>query len=212
MTKIFGIGLSKTGTTSLTKALEILGYKSIHNPESWLKFDGEKLDFDFEQIVNYDTFTDLEIAYFYKQLDELYPNSKFILTTRPIDSWLNSCRNHFHIHSKRSEKANFLVKQVYGATFCDNETQDTFKQGYLKHEQNAKQYFHHRPDDFLILDTGEVDKWSKLCDFLGKSVPGESYPMANKASKINPQLKNILRQNPLTSKMISFVKTKMMKD
>lgn len=30
MNKIFGIGFARTGTTTLTKALEILGYKSIH--------------------------------------------------------------------------------------------------------------------------------------------------------------------------------------
>ena len=30
--KVFCIGLSKTGTTSLSKALEILGYRSIHTP------------------------------------------------------------------------------------------------------------------------------------------------------------------------------------
>ncbi|HEV8715109.1 MAG TPA: sulfotransferase [Candidatus Binatia bacterium] len=28
--KIFGLGLSRTGTTSLTEALEILGFSTIH--------------------------------------------------------------------------------------------------------------------------------------------------------------------------------------
>jgi hypothetical protein len=32
MKKYFGIGLSKTGTTSLTEALNILGFNIIHNP------------------------------------------------------------------------------------------------------------------------------------------------------------------------------------
>lgn len=30
MSKIFGIGLSRTGTRSLSYALKILGYKSVH--------------------------------------------------------------------------------------------------------------------------------------------------------------------------------------
>ncbi len=30
--KIFGLGLSKTGTSSLCEALRILGYRAVHNP------------------------------------------------------------------------------------------------------------------------------------------------------------------------------------
>ena len=30
--KVFGIGLSKTGTTSLSSALNLLGFKSLHTP------------------------------------------------------------------------------------------------------------------------------------------------------------------------------------
>ena len=38
MHKVFGVGLSKTGTTSLGVALESLGYRNIHNDRGCVPF------------------------------------------------------------------------------------------------------------------------------------------------------------------------------
>ena len=48
--KIFGIGLSKTGTSSLSEALEILGYSTVHFPRS------------LSEIAYYDAATDSTVA------------------------------------------------------------------------------------------------------------------------------------------------------
>ena len=56
--KIFGVGLPKTGTTSLSEALRILGYTSIHYPTS------------FDQIKEFDSATDSFVAINYKKLDK----------------------------------------------------------------------------------------------------------------------------------------------
>src|SRR5207237_3908 len=37
--KVFGIGLSRTGTTSLTRALELLGYRAKHYPTAESHFE-----------------------------------------------------------------------------------------------------------------------------------------------------------------------------
>ena len=81
--KIFGIGLSKTGTTSLHVALEILGYSSVHYPVTWEEFD------------RYDAAHDITVASRFEELDKLYPGSRFILTLRDLNQWLRSCENHF---------------------------------------------------------------------------------------------------------------------
>ncbi len=84
MNKIFGIGLSRTGTTSLNNALKILGFKSVH-------FDPRLYDNINTPIINnFDAFTDNPIPLIYKKLDTLIPDCRFILTTRNIEGWLNS--------------------------------------------------------------------------------------------------------------------------
>src|SRR5215212_6804140 len=90
--KVFGIGLSRTGTTSLTKALRILGYRAVHCPLSIVRFNGKGLQLSAEVVDRYDAFTDSPVARMYRELDYACPGSKFILTTRPIEKWMASVR------------------------------------------------------------------------------------------------------------------------
>src|SRR6185503_19618665 len=94
---IFGIGLSKTGTTSLYAALHELGYRSAtygHMAELGLS-DWFRGDFTTDYLAGYDAVTDLPIGVFYAQLDMRYPGSKFILTVRDVESWLVSAKTQF---------------------------------------------------------------------------------------------------------------------
>ena len=98
-TRIFGIGMHKTGTTSLARALRILGYDSAHwKSPRWAKniwremVSGERSP----TLERHYALCDLPIAILYRQLDAAYPGSKFILTTRAEDGWLRSVRNHWN--------------------------------------------------------------------------------------------------------------------
>ena len=74
----WGIGLGRTGTLSFCKALKILGYrKVIHNPQ-------------FEDLRHLNGGADLGVALFYKYLDFKFPESRFVLTVRPLEAWLPS--------------------------------------------------------------------------------------------------------------------------
>jgi len=90
--KIFCIGFNKTGTVSLDKFFNANGIKSFHaagwwywtNPEEFIHtaftdgFEGNK----------YRKFPDL------KWLENTFPESKFIVNTRNLDTWLLSRYNH----------------------------------------------------------------------------------------------------------------------
>ena len=81
---IFGIGLPRTGTTSLASALTRLGYVMLHDPKN--------LDLDFYDHKTYSGFTDTPIWWpdFFIQLEQKFPNAKFINTYRPVDKWIKS--------------------------------------------------------------------------------------------------------------------------
>ena len=80
--KILGLGLSKTGTSSLAAALNVLGFSCVHSAYPHL----------LEQA---DAMLDTGAAVRFRELDVMYPGSKFILTIRDRDSWLDSCRRHW---------------------------------------------------------------------------------------------------------------------
>ncbi len=83
MNKVFGIGLNKTGTKTLGACLVHFGYnhKSVDAPAFELYKKGD-LNGLFEIIDKYDSFEDWPWPLIYKEIDEKFRDSKFILTTR----------------------------------------------------------------------------------------------------------------------------------
>lgn len=191
MKKVFGIGLSKTGTTSLHAALEQLGMRSLHNPESMLSVEGGELRFSSALAAEYNALSDLPIAAFYRELDREFPGSRFILTTRSEEPWLASCANHFHPSAFPSnEVVRKLVERVYGTPVFEP---NAFRASLRRHESEVRQYFAGRPLDLLIIDIDQTDKWTPLCRFLGISAPGVSYPHQNRATRVPLPLKRLAR-------------------
>ncbi len=178
-TKIFCIGLSKTGTSSLAAALDILGFQTKDNIGVSRYIPGDlESSVDLSIIDENDAFTDTPIPSFYRELDGRYPHSKFILTIRKSSGWLKSCRKQFNKQAveKRSNAINRLFKDIYGLPFFEEEK---FVRGYECFVDGALDYFRNRPDDLLIIDITVGEGWEKLCPFLGKDIPDQPFPMTN---------------------------------
>ena len=177
-TKIFGIGLSKTGTTSLARALEILGYKTRDYLGVSEYIAGDLSSIDLQEINANDAFTDTPIPSFYKQLDARYPNSKFILTTRDMDDWLKSCKKQFtkRMVAMQNEATSQLHTDLYGCFEFDPEK---YAAGYTRFVNGVLHYFKDRPQDLLVTDICGGENWEKLCTFLGKPVPDIPFPLTN---------------------------------
>ncbi|MEH2084474.1 MAG: sulfotransferase family protein [Nostoc sp.] len=172
MNKIFGIGLSRTGTTSLHYALMLLGYSSVHMPMDLAEIDG------------HDASSDTGVSYRFEELDQLYQGSKFILTVRNLEEWLQSCEFHFN-HRITPEKlpfkhAKFLTEvrtKLYGTVSYEPVM---LREAYQRHMQRVENYFAHRPQDLLVLNICTGDSWNKLCPFLGRPIPDTPFPHVNR--------------------------------
>jgi hypothetical protein len=185
--KIFGIGLSRTGTKSLATALNQLAIKTRWFPHD--RTTHRQLitgNFRLKVLESYDGMTDTPAAVFYPQFDALYPNSKFILTTREKDSWLRSCRDHWwrarirpaSIFSPQWRKfAAYINCAVYG---CTGFEEGRFAYAYDVHHLCVQQYFADRPEDLLIVDFQAGDGWDQLCTFLQIDVPRTPFPRVNR--------------------------------
>ncbi len=176
--KIFGIGLSKTGTSSLAHALEILGYRVKDYPGIERYTPGDLSCIDPALLEQYDALTDTPIPSFYRELDRAYPGAKFILTVREREGWLKSCQKQFteKLAAKQNEAHNRLFLDLYGTTVYDAEK---FAAGHDRFVAGVKEYFRDRPQDLLILDITGGEGWEKLCPFLGRPVPDIPFPKAN---------------------------------
>ena len=99
--KIFGIGFYKTGTTSLYEALRILGYRTLNGdtPGSYPGADDgatliKQIDagnYRLPTFEQFDAFTDNPYFHIWRQIYELYPDAKYILTVRDEQPWIDSC-------------------------------------------------------------------------------------------------------------------------
>ena len=173
--KIFGIGLSRTGTMSLHHALIILGYRSH------FVFDGEE-DISMELSKKFDAFTHTPLASVYKELDQRFPNSKFILTVRKDrENWLNSCEQQGKLVVKKSAALKKVLQRTYGTETFDLEK---YSSAYDQHLKDVIQYFAHRENDLLILDICGGEGFEKLCPFLGKSITMQPFPQKNSISSL----------------------------
>jgi len=176
--KIFGIGLSKTGTTSLAHALEILGYRTRDYPGITRYDPGDVSSVDTEVVNAHDALTDTPVPSFYRELDRAYPGSKFILTVRDREGWIRSCKKQFteKLAAKQNDAHNRLFADLYGCTAFD---EVKFVAGYERFVAGVLDHFRDRPDDLLVINVAAGEGWEKLCPFLGKAVPEIPFPKAN---------------------------------
>lgn len=185
--KVFGIGLSKTGTTSLSAALERLGYDSV----SWMKGPymlGKYKILTWPDLIRADAATDTSCAARFEVLYHTFPNSKFIYTVRDMDKWKASMINQFGM--KRPGKALLQPKDkhrnpahwtwIHQNLYAQH---DSWEEAYHAHDARVRNFFEGKPDDqFLEMDIVNGDGYKTLCRFLGHEVPDGPFPHRNRSN------------------------------
>jgi hypothetical protein len=181
-TRIFGIGLHKTATTSLHEAFTILGYESAHwITAHWARAIWEEMKTArrSKTLEQHYALCDLPIPLLFRDLDQAYPGSKFILTIRNETEWLESVRKHFSWHNRFHAQwdhdpfSHRVHTELYGRRKFDAEI---FLQRYRRHTAEVLDYFRDRPDDLLVMNMSDSAGWYELCGFLAQPIPSVPYP------------------------------------
>ena len=167
--KVFVVGFHKTGTSSMGKALQILGYKvcgllkegfdfeqSEKDPREYILEKGKPL------LNKYEAFQDTPWFLFYEELYEMYPDAYFILTIRNSEKWLKSLQKHF------KDKAWPYHEWIYG-TLDSLNNGEVYLKRYEAHNKAVKEFFKNKPN--FIEYKLEEDGWEKLAGFLKIKVP-----------------------------------------
>lgn len=179
--RVFGIGLNKTGTTSFHDAMTVLGFHSLHwgGPPIRMQIEdardaGRPLLDNLDQSI--DCFSDIEVlAKNYALLDEQYPGSRFMLTVRPLEKWLDSRRRHVENNQQRKARGE------YDGKFLVVE-EDKWRRQYERHYPAVREYFAGR-DDFIEVDITAGAGWAPFCELLGVPEPRQAFPHSNRSKQ-----------------------------
>lgn len=199
--KIFVIGLPKTGTTSIQAALSILGYRCRHNPMDF-RAQAMRGCYRFDPVEDWDALSNFG-EHFYPQLDLEYPGSRFILTTREKESWLDSVERQFSKFDGLGPSQSLRYRDVFFSRHLLMRAVAYFLGHYFEprlahvrldifgsylfhrhlysrvydlHLAAAREYFQDRQADFLEFHVETDAGWDKLCDFLGCAAADEDFP------------------------------------
>ena len=191
--KIFCIGLNKTGTTSFGDAMRFFGYKRTGwNKQSPILMNA-LMKGEIHKLINvayrHDVVEDIPWPLIYKELDETFPNAKFVLTVRKsTDKWLSSISKHI-ISDYEGHK------YIYGH-YHPRENEQAFKDVYEAHNREVAAHFAKRPGKLLTMCFENGDGWNKLLPFLGiEGNPKADWPHSNKAGT-QPSHRNLESDSP----------------
>ena len=184
--KVFGIGLNKTGTTTLAKCLRRLGYRHMSfRRDLLLAVRENRLADVFAVTDEYEYFTDWPYPLIYPELFERYDDALFILTTRISSQvWLDSLK----AHSLHTHPVNHCRKLVYGYDYPHGFEAEHIA-FYEQHNAAVRSFFEAKRASHRLLCVCCEDghRWRELCGFIGQRAPAIRFPHVNRKKADSPR-------------------------
>ena len=211
--KVIGAGFGRTGTSSTMAALEILGFENVHHMQAVVEHDqfswwvaafgeqdkGKRLELVRRGLQGFQANLDFPSCLFYRDLMELFPKAKVLLTSRDADSWARSAAQTVFFVPKCLSAGGlwrdwrcagiyvFLHATPFGAgfrklmpamfaRFNNNFTEAALASEMVKWEAEVEANV--PPDRLLKFDVRQG--WAPLADFLGVAPPPDGdFPRVN---------------------------------
>jgi hypothetical protein len=194
--EVIGSGFGRTGTASLKRALETLGFGPCHHMEEVL-FHPEQVA-HWQAIVagqpvvwgevfeGYRSQVDWPGAHVWRELADAYPEAKVIHSVRPEDAWwtsfsatigklMTSYKNMPtppHVEAMLDAMDIAIAQRTFG---CSPADRDGVLAAYRRRTDQVRAAI--SPERLLIFDVREG--WEPLCAFLDAPVPSEPFPRTN---------------------------------
>ncbi|WP_343081292.1 sulfotransferase family protein [Ostreiculturibacter nitratireducens] len=191
MLKVIGTGFGRTGTDSMREALTILGFGPCHhmfevsaNPvmkARWRAFmdSGEP---DWRALFEgYNSCVDWPSAHYWRELIELCPDARVVLTWRSPESWWTSFEATLLKHYREAEDRAAVGIRIMEKVFGDRA--DDRDHAIAVYEKNVAAVLETVPKDRLLVHK-LGDGWGPLCAHLGVPAPDQPYPSKNTTADI----------------------------
>ncbi len=211
--KLIGAGLPRTGTLSQKIALEMLGFAPCYHMVNVLTDLEETprwrraMDGDLSPAEIFEGFqatVDWPGSFFYRELVELYPDAKVLLSVRSGESWARSMRETIwgviygqilirHLSDARrlvepswDDYMNLMAEmwQRSGLMHDATTTADELAAAMERFNQGVKDTV---PAERLLVWTPS-DGWGPLCEFLEVPVPEADLPRVNDSAQFGDRI------------------------
>lgn len=199
--KLIGVGLGRTGTTSLKAALEQLGANPCFHMKEliagknrsrdlpyWIRSaDGEPVDWH-EVFEPWQATVDWPACSRWEELIDAFPDAPVLLNVRDFDAFYESCLNTIMALEGKVGAGDLAPGHTW-------EVRDTLQkliwhgdfQGRFDDKEAIRRMYHERieaikarvsPDRLVLWELG-VDGWEPLARALGVDVPATPFPRLN---------------------------------
>jgi hypothetical protein len=210
--KLIGAGLPRTATTSQKIALEMLGLGPCYHMinvlgdlslvPSWRRALAGEVSWP-DMFEGYQSTVDWPGAYYYRDLMEVFPEAKVLLSVREPEGWERSMRDTIwgllhgdtisHDLSKARERIdplwrqyNDLMKEMWdrAGLLAGHGSHYPVGSAMLAYNQEVKQTV---PADRLLV-WAPADGWGPICEFMGLPVPEAPFPRVNDTDAFTDRL------------------------
>ncbi|KAE9372077.1 hypothetical protein N431DRAFT_235895 [Stipitochalara longipes BDJ] len=195
--EVLVLGLSRTGTSSTRQALKDLGHKKVYHTFSiifdepdhgdiWVEAfkakseDGPEFN-DWDRLLGtYTAVTDVPCAIFWKELINVYPNAKVVLTVRDsTDAWYKSYKDTINQLTQTAYLKPSLLVQFFHLFLSSHSFDRLMKYQILytprgRFEAEGRGWYEQHnavitrvPKESLLVFNVKQG-WKPLCKFLGK--------------------------------------------
>lgn len=200
--KVIGAGLGRTATASLKVALEQLGIGRCHHmgevladPEQiplWIEAADGSPNWD-RLLGGFSASVDYPSCSFWRELSELFPDAKVILSTRDATSWFESVNAtimapHFNDFIAPTPWGQ-MIKRTIWDTLDGRMGDRTFMVDYF--ERRNEEIIASLPSDRLLVFEAKQG-WAPLCEFLGVDVPEDEFPRINQREETKAILAKLM--------------------
>ncbi|MCA9714024.1 MAG: sulfotransferase family protein [Myxococcales bacterium] len=193
--QLIGAGFGRTGTDSLKEALELLldgrcyhMKEVLDRPEHlrrWSEFGARgRVGMDWETLLeDYVAGVDWPIANYWRELMEVYPDAKVLLSVREPDSWFDSLQVLVRF-TRLVRRLSFIPRMRAMGRMIDTAVWHIFDdvtdrrrcvEVFERHIAEVKAAV--PPDRLLVYRV--QDGWAPLCAFLNVPIPEEPFPHRN---------------------------------
>jgi hypothetical protein len=194
--EVIGAGFGRTGTDSMREALTMLGFGPCHHMYEVMADEEQKRL--WRSLVKggspgwnmlfsgYRSCVDWPSAHYWRELIEVYPKARVILTWRSPESWWESFEKTILRAIAGSEDQESLgialvARQVFGGRPHDRAN------AIAMYEANVEAVLATVPAERLLVHR-LGDGWEPLCAHLGVPVPDEAYPTRNSTKEFRAAL------------------------
>ena len=192
---VIGAGFGRTGTLSISVALDRLGYGPCYHMDNvfasaehlarWQAVaDGDPAEWN-NIFAGYAATIDWPGMLYYRELADAYPDARVLLSIRPADSWWESFANTIkrliesrdrahddHVRQVLAYAYRIIAEQTFGGAMDDK---DAVIARYENHIDSVRKNI--SAERLLVYQVTEG--WGPLCKFLGVPEPDENFPKLN---------------------------------